>query len=221
MPSRARTKLPVVEKYMHSCMANNAHDSEHVYRVLNYAINIMENECETVDSDLLIISCLLHDIGRVEQYDNPNVDHAICGAEKAYKWLINNEYSDRFASSVKECILTHRYRSDNIPKSIEAKILFDADKLDACGAVGIARVLMGKGGTAEPLYSLSNDSNVLDELSDTQHSFLYEYKFKLENLYSRFYTKHGMKLATERKCIAKLFYDSLLTELNGCYMHSL
>ena len=222
MPNNIRTNLAVVERFMQTCMTNCAHDTEHVYRVLNFAIDIMEheNENENVDNELLIISCLLHDIGRIEQYANPKIDHAKIGAEKALNWLIKNNYSADFAHKVKECISTHRYRSDNQPKCIEAKILFDADKIDACGATGIARTLLAKAVLSQPLYSLSDDGNVLDGISDNDSSFFHEYRFKLEKLYDVFYTERGSQLALERKEIANNFYNALLSELRGCYSHS-
>ena len=220
MVNVTRTKLLDVEKYMQSCMTDCAHDTEHIYRVLNYALDIMEHECDEVDGELLTISCLLHDIGRTEQYANPKIDHAICGAEKAHKWLVENGYSCEFADVVKGCISTHRFRSDNPPKSIEAKILFDADKLDACGAVGIARTLLSKAKTSEPLYFLTESGDIADATSNINPSFLYEYRFKLEKLYDRFYTKRGSQLALDRQLAAECFYGALLSELRGCYSYS-
>ena len=83
-----RTRLPLVEKFMHDCMRDSAHDMEHVYRVLNYALEIARFEAD-IKLDVLTTACLLHDIGREEQYADQSVDHAACGAGKAYYWLIN------------------------------------------------------------------------------------------------------------------------------------
>lgn len=63
------------------------------------------------------------------------------------------------------------FRKDNLPQSIEAKILFDADKIDASGAIGIARTLLYKGQIPQPLYSLASDGMVLDGTNDEQESF--------------------------------------------------
>jgi len=123
-----RTEYPSVESYMQTCMSDSAHDLEHVYRVLNYALDIAKYE-EGVNIELLTTTCLLHDIGREEQFADPSVDHALCGAEKAWKWLKDNGYEESFADLVKKCIQTHRFRSDNPPQSIEAKILFMPIKL--------------------------------------------------------------------------------------------
>ena len=71
------------ESYMLSCMNDSAHDKEHVYRVLYYALEIAKQEPD-VDYEILITSCLLHDIGRKEQFENPGLCHARVGGDKAY-----------------------------------------------------------------------------------------------------------------------------------------
>ena len=213
---RIRTEYPEVEVYMLSCMTDNAHDREHVYRVLHYALDIAKHEGSANDV-ILIVACLLHDIGREEQYADPTVDHALCGAEQAYAWLKANGYDEGFSISVMNCIQTRRFRSDNQPQSIEAKILFDADKLDVCGAMGIARSLLYKAKVDEPLYTLTEKGDVSDGTNDVEPSFFQEYKFKLEKLYSQFYTKRGSDLARSRKATAENYYKALLSEANSCY----
>lgn len=127
----------LLEKYMISCMEDSAHDKEHIYRVLYNALRIAKTEND-VDYDVLIVACLLHDIGRKEQFEDSKLCHAIVGGEKAYAFLIEHGYGSQYAEQVKQCIQTHRYRKSNPPQSLEAKILFDADKLDVAGTIGIA-----------------------------------------------------------------------------------
>lgn len=206
-----------IENYMLECMNDSAHDKEHIYRVLYRALDIAKYESK-VDIDVLIISCLLHDIGREEQFKNPELCHAQIGSEKAYKYLINNGFSKEKATHIKSCILTHRFRSDNPPNSIEAKILFDADKLDATGTLGIARTLFYTAQVSEPLYSVEKNSCVLDGTSDKNPSFFQEYKYKLEKLYDKFYTERGTQIAKERQHSATAFYSSMLKEVQECYL---
>lgn len=177
-----------IENYMLECMSDSAHDKDHVYRVLYLALDIAKQE-EEVDMEVLIISCLLHDIGRKEQFENSKLCHARVGCGKAYEYLIQSGFTEEKARHIKECILTHRFRSDNPPSSIEAKILFESDKLDVTGTLGIARTLLYKGQMSEPLYSLDDKGNVSDGSNDTEVSFFQEYKYKLENIYSKFYTR--------------------------------
>ena len=75
----------LIESYMLSCMEDSAHDKDHIYRVLNHAMEIAKSE-ENVDYDVLICACLLHDIGRKEQFEDPSVCHAAVGGEKAYQF---------------------------------------------------------------------------------------------------------------------------------------
>lgn len=206
----------LMENYMLSCMTDSAHDKEHIYRVLYNALVIAKDE-SGVDYDVLIAACLLHDIGRKEQFENPVLCHARVGAEKASQFLLEHNFEREYVGKVAHCILCHRYRKDNTPRSLEARILFDADKLDAAGAVGIARTLIYKGQVAEPLYSLDGDGAVSDGEKDVQPSFFQEYKYKLEKLYDRFYTSSGARLAKQRQQTAVAYYESLLTEVSSAY----
>jgi uncharacterized protein len=211
-----KTTYSQIEKYMLLCMNDSAHDKEHVYRVLYSALDIAKYE-QSVDMDVLITACLLHDIGREEQFKNSKVRHEQVGSEKAYSYLIENKWAESRALHVKDCILTHRFRSDNPPASIEAKILFDADKLDVTGTIGIARTLFYNALVNEPLYSKDGHGNILDGSSDSKPSFFQEYKFKLEKIYGRFYTQRGALLAKERQSSAVSFYNSMLKEVQSCY----
>lgn len=211
-----KEKYAIIENYMLSCMKDSAHDKEHIYRVLYNALRIAKTEAE-VDYDVLISACLLHDIGRNEQFENPKVCHAMVGGEKAYSFLLELGFEKEYIERVKHCIQTHRFRQNNPPQSIEAKILFDADKLDAAGAMGIARTLIYKGTVSEPLYSLLENGMVSSGENDENPSFFQEYKYKLEKIYSNFYTEEGLRIALERQGAAISFYNSLFEEVAVSY----
>ena len=206
----------LIENHMRSCMEDSAHDAEHVYRVLYNALEIAKAE-DGVDYDVLITACLLHDIGRKEQFANPALCHAMVGGEKAYAFLTENGFGAEFSQKARHCIQTHRFRRTMQPESIEAKILFDADKLDVTGALGIARTLMYKGNVAEPIYNVLPDGTIGDGSGEEPPSFFREYKFKLEKLYDKFYTARGAELAQQRREIAAAFYESLYREVNTGY----
>ncbi|MDE5718984.1 MAG: HD domain-containing protein [Lachnospiraceae bacterium] len=211
-----RETYSLLENYMLSCMDDSAHDKEHVYRVLYHALEIAKTQ-EDVDYDVLIASCLLHDVGRKEQFENPALCHAAVGSEKAFAFLTAHGFAAEYAGRVRHCIQTHRYRENNPPESLEAKILFDADKLDVSGAMGIARTLIYKGIVSEPLYSLLPDGTVSDGETDAASSFFQEYKYKLEHIYDRFYTEKAASLAEERRQAAVDFYKSLYREAASSY----
>ena len=206
-----RKEYELIEKYMQECMKDSAHDKEHVYRVLYNALDIAKYETG-VDYDVLIAACLLHDIGRPEQYADPTLSHADVGAEKAFRFLTENGYGEDFAKNVEYCVQKHRFRQSAPPETLESKILFDADKLDVAGALGIARTLLYQGIVGEPLYNILPDGKVSDGTSDDDPSFFQEYKFKLEKMYDRFFTERGRALAASRQHSAVSFYNDLLAE---------
>jgi uncharacterized protein len=206
-----KTTYKKIEDYMLSCMRDSAHDEKHVYRVLYFALDIAENY--QVNIDALVAAALLHDIGRNAQYKDPKKDHAIVGSEMAYKFLKGIDWCEKDACHVKECIKTHRYRKNTEPESIEAKILFDADKLDVTGAIGIARTFFYEGVMDEPLYTLDHDGNVNDGVNDKEPSFLHEYNFKLKNIYNKFYTARAKEISAGREQTARNFYEAVVREI--------
>ena len=206
----------MLEAYMRSCMKDSAHDREHIYRVLYVALDIAKTESQ-VDYDVLICACLLHDIGRQEQIENQELSHAQVGAEKAGRFLREHSFAAEFADRVSECIRAHSYRANHAPRSIESKILFDADKIDVAGAMGIARTLMYQGRVCEPLYQVNPDGLVSDGQNDKNPSFFQEYKYKLENIYDKFFTVRGTEIASQRRQAAVDFYNSILAEVHGSY----
>jgi uncharacterized protein len=205
-----------IEDYMLLCMNDSAHDRDHIYRVLYVALDIASTE-DNINTDVLIAACLLHDIGREEQNRDPAICHALAGGEKAYDFLRFNGWSEEFARHVKACVQTHRYRTDLLPKTTEAKIVFDADKIDATGTLGIARTLLYRADGAEPLYSFGPDGGISDGAADSEPSFFEEYRFKLEKLYDKFYTKRASEIAASRQKSAVDFYDSMLSEVRSSY----
>lgn len=203
-----------IEAYMLECMRDSAHDREHIYRVFYTALDIAESE-PSANLEILTAACLLHDIGRPEQFANPELCHAEVGSKKAYEFLIGIGWTEERADHVRDCVYTHRFRSENPPQSIEAKILFDADKIDVSGAVGMARSLMYRGAVGEPLYTTNADGTVSDGSDTDEPSFFREYQFKLKNIYGKFFTERGREIALSRRRAAEEFYNALLSEVKG------
>lgn len=206
-----------IERCMLACMQDGAHDKDHVYRVLYNAMSIAAHEAD-VDMELLIAACLLHDIGRPEQIADPRLCHAQVGAEKAYAFLRGIGWQEERAAHVRACIRSHRFRKSEPPQSIEAKILYDADKLDVTGAIGAARTLAYNGAVGQPIYSTAEDGTILDGSGDEPGSFFHEYRWKLEKVYDRFLTETGARMARERRQAAEDFYRSVLSEVQASAM---
>lgn len=90
------------EAYMLECLKGDmAHDPHHIYRVLNLAMDITRHE-HPVDRNILIISCLLHDIGRKAQHEDPALCHAEVGGQMAYEFLIGEGADERTAQAVSQ-----------------------------------------------------------------------------------------------------------------------
>ena len=184
-----------IVKFMESFAKDSAHDSAHIYRVLNHALILAENY--EVNMDILVAACLLHDIGRPAQFADPSKCHAKIGSQMAYQFLKGLGWSEENCRKVEHCVLTHRFRKSALPETIEAKILFDADKLDVIGALGIARTLLYEGKTNAAL----ND-------------FFAECNRKLTKLYDVFYTTQARQLATDGKELLDKFCLELRNQLD-------
>jgi len=207
-----KRSFTTIERHMLECMNDASHDEQHVYRVLYAALDIASGY--QADLDVLIAAALLHDIGREAQFRDPSLDHAAVGAEKAFAFLAGQGWTEEKAARVRDCIAAHRYRKRGAePSTIEAKILFDADKLDVAGTIGIARTLAYKGTVGEALYSIGPSGEALDGSGDEGPSFFREYHFKLKNVYGKFYTERARELAEGRREASVRFYESMRGEV--------
>lgn len=112
-----RDTFEVIRNHMLDMMKDCAHDYLHIYRVLYQALAISKNY--EVDKDVLIASCLLHDIGRTVEFQNSKLCHAIEGGVLAYDFMKKLGWQESQYLHIKECITTHRFRSDNLPKTME------------------------------------------------------------------------------------------------------
>lgn len=202
----------------------SAHNLDHVFRVYNLCLLIAESE-KNVDLDILIPASLLHDIARVEESNDKTcqIDHAVLGSIIAENILKKLEYSDEQIEKIKHCIITHRFRSGNEPKTIEAKILFDADKLDVIGASGIARTFMLAGQFGQrliPAESLNDylNSNTVENgrLKDiSKHSPIVEYEVKFKKIPDKLYTSKAKEIGRERLKFMDEYFKRLKLEIDG------
>ena len=201
------------EVYMQECLKTDmAHDPQHIYRVLKIAMDIADSE-PTADRNLLAVACLLHDIGRPAQHDDPSLCHAEVGGDMAYDFLIREGVDPDAAEAVRCAIRAHRFRSKRSPESLEAKILFDADTIDVTGAMGIARSLQYEGNGMIPVYRVDPNGELLLGGVDQPDSFLREYVFKLSRVYDRLFTTRGKEIAEVRRKAAQRFYEDLISEI--------
>lgn len=203
----------------------SAHGMDHVMRVYNLSLHLAETE--NVDLDVLKASALLHDIARVKEDNNHTgkTDHAILGSEMAVSILKELDFSDEKIKHIQDCITSHRYRTGNEPKTKEAQTLFDADKLDTLGAIGIARSFVWVGRNNAKIYTDINIEKYIDEnlggkingrIQDkTKHSPQIEFETKLKFLITKLHTEKAKEVCKERIEFYKSFLDRLNKEING------
>lgn len=202
----------------------SAHNLDHVFRVYNLCLLISKYE-KDVDLDILIPAALLHDIARVEESQDKTgeVDHAILGSEIAEGILKQLGHEEGKIEKIKHCIVTHRFRTGNEPKTIEAKILFDSDKLDVIGASGIARTFMlaGQFGQRLTLDGTLNEylkGNTVENgrLKDvSKHSPFIEYEVKFKKIPDKLYTNKAREIGKERIKFMDEYFNTLRLEIEG------
>ncbi|MBX4269643.1 HD domain-containing protein [Clostridium estertheticum] len=202
----------------------SAHNLDHVFRVYNLCLLISKGE-KNVDLEVLIPAALLHDIARVEESEDKTgkIDHAVLGSEIAEEILRNFGYEEEKIDKIKHCIIVHRFRTGNEPNTIEAKILFDSDKLDVIGASGIARTFMLAGQfeqrltIGEPLDNYLNSNTVENgRIKDvSKHTPFIEYEVKFKKIPDKLYTKKAKEIGKRRLEFMKEYFNRLKLEIEG------
>jgi uncharacterized protein len=213
----------MVEEELKEC---SAHNFDHVMRVYNMAVHLAEGE--SVDLEIIKTAALLHDIGSKKEMDDPTgkTDHALEGAKMARPILEKLGFSADKINHICDCIVSHRYKTENKPETLEAKILFDADKLDAIGAIGLARAFVWIGRNRGHIYKKADnlDNYIKENLGGkikgriqdkTKHSPQIEFETKTKFLAGKLYTKKAKKIGKERTEYFRKFLDRLEKEVKG------
>ncbi len=197
----------------HFVNAKFSHDWEHTERVYRLCLHI--GAIEGADLEVLAMAAFLHDIGRAHQ-DRAlgSVCHAEIGSGIAREILDDFSIPRDRKDNIIHCILSHRYRNSHVPKTLEAKCLFDADKLDAIGAVGIARAYLFAGEVGAVLH---NPDAVPEETrpysrDDTGYR---EFRVKLSRIKDRMITAEGKRMAEERHAFMEAFFERFIKEHEG------
>ncbi len=197
----------------HFINAKGSHDFEHTLRVIRLCQRI--GPAENADMTVLLISASLHDIGRCRQdRSNGKICHAQEGAKMAGPMIDDLAISDAQKENIIHCVGTHRFRGNNSPQTIEARVLFDADKIDAIGAVGIARAYLFAGELGARLHN--RDNNIHDAKAYSGNDTGYrEYKVKLCRIKDRILTGEGKKIARDRHEFMVNFFTRFIQEHEG------
>lgn len=202
-----------------------AHNFDHVIRVYNLAIKLAEDK--KVDLNVIKAAALLHDIGGAREMNDPSgeTDHAIESAKMSKPILKKLGCSDEKIKHILDCIISHRYRTENKPKTLEAQIIFDADKLETVGAIGIARAMVWVGRNNASIFKEVNikeyakenlggkiDGRIKDK---TKHSPQIQWESKDKFILDYLYTDKAKKIAKERMRFSINFFKRLEKEIIG------
>lgn len=192
-----------------------SHGPDHSERVLHSAITIGQKM--TARLAILAPAALLHDIGRKEESQSQGkICHAQRGAELAAPLLRDLTYADDDIVAICHCIRAHRFRGATKPESLEAKILFDADKLDSIGAIGIGRAFLFAGQIGARLHNPEQDpfSSLPYSLEDTAYR---EFRVKMSKVRHQMLTPIGLQMADQRHAFLEIFFNQLTRETGGIF----
>jgi len=193
--------------------ARGSHGWDHVERVARLCRRL--GPPEGCDMTVLMAAALLHDIGR-KRCDE--LGGAACHAEEggrlAEEVLRGAGADEGFIERVVHCVATHRFRNGARPDSAEARVLFDADKLDAIGAVGIGRAFQFAGEVGARLHDPGVDPGATEPYSVDDTAYR-EYLVKLRHLKDRMLTETGRAMAQRRHAFMERFFEELNDETRG------
>ena len=193
--------------------ARGSHDWDHTERVYRLCMHI--GRAEGADLEVLTVAAFLHDVGRsYEDESKGTICHAEKGAEIAKTLLVTYPLSDEKKQNIVHCIGSHRFRGNNAPETLEAKTLFDADKLDSIGAIGIGRAFLFAGEVGAKLHNPQADLHNTRPYTEEDTGYR-EFKLKLSKIKDRMLTAEGKRLAEERHAFMEGFFERLQQEYEG------
>lgn len=190
-----------------------SHGPDHSERVYFLALSIGSELQARLD--ILAAASLLHDIGRRQETESKGtICHARKSAELAGPILEKIGFSQADIDAVQHCIRSHRFRGSEKPQSLEAQILFDADKLDSIGAVGIGRAFLFAGQIGAKLHDAEIDHGKTFSYTNEDTAYR-EFQVKMSRIKDQMLTMPGKKLAKQRHRFMEIFFDELNREIYG------
>lgn len=194
------------------------HGPDHTERVYFTALAIGQTLGARLE--ILAAAALLHDIGRrFESESKGAVCHARKGAELAQPILAELGFAAADIEAITHCIRAHRFRGQEPPRTREAEILFDADKLDSIGAIGIGRAFLFAGQIGAKLHDAEIDHNSTHAYSREDTAYR-EFQVKMSRIREQMLTTPGRRMAELRHRFMEIFFDELNREIYGSDMAS-
>jgi len=197
-----------------------ARDYDRLVRVMALADAIQVRECGDLPTIWAAVS--LHDLGQ-ERERRLGGDHALIGAEMAAELLTGTRFPQQSIPAVQEAIRDHRMTGGTLPRSLEGRILYDADKIDCLGAIGIARLYCITGRYNQKIYA-PVPAEIVEPVDPLlvrslrrrpDYSPSIEFQLLFGNLSERMTTNTGRALEQERYTYMQKFFIRLHKEVEG------
>lgn len=192
------------------------HGFDHVLRVYRTAERLAQ--LEGADLEIVRAAALLHDVEGAAPEGGSRANHHEASAGFAADVLRAEGWSEERIQAVQHCIRAHRYRGTNEPPAtLEAKVLFDADKLDVLGAIGAARTVAYAVQAGQPIYAEPSEQFVENGQKEPgePHSAYHEYLFKLRRVNERLFTPSARAIGAARHAALTAFFEQLRAEMDG------
>lgn len=195
---------------------DSAHDFDHVLRVTKLATYLAQ--CEGANVAVVRLAALLHDVPAPQDFHaDPTAvrqSHHLAAADYAGQLLHERGLGTSEVANVVHCIKAHRFRDRTIqPQTLEAQCLYDADKLDAMGAIGVARTFAFAGARGNRIWTMpwSQITEVPAQVADYTPG--HEFVFKLQRLLESLHTTSARKIGQERHDFMVQFFTQLDNEI--------
>lgn len=188
-----------------------AHDISHVKRVVKTALALCQQEHARIE--VVLPAAYLHDCFTFPKNHPDRTKSSTIAADKATEYLQSIGYPNEFISDIHHAICAHSYSANITPNTLEAKIIQDADRLDALGAIGIARCLQVSAGFGASLYQVDDPFCADRKLDDKNYTVdhFYNKLFKLEAMMN---TESAKQEARKRTAYMEGFLQQLKQEIS-------
>ncbi|WP_245957934.1 HD domain-containing protein [Marinomonas piezotolerans] len=216
MSVRNRNSIEFIEReceaFAQSKMAQDgAHDLAHLQRVVAMAKRLAN--IERANPFVIVPAAWLHDIVNLPKNHAERHLASHYSATEADAFLSELGYDDRDREAVKHAIVAHSFSANVSPKTLEAQVVQDADRLDALGAIGVSRCLMVGGQLERFLYEVDDPFGNERPLQDDVYTLDHFYQ-KLLCLEGTFHTRAGQQEATRRTQFMRAFLNQLASEID-------
>jgi uncharacterized protein len=194
--------------------ADPVHGFDHILRVLALAERI--GRAEGADLEVLRAAVLLHDAAGATP-GGERAAHHMASTDFARVVLQAEGWPNDRLEAVLHCIRAHRFRGSEAPRTLEAQVLFDCDKLDVLGAIGAVRAVGYAALAGQPLTGTPSARYLTtgEKEPGEPHTPYHEFIFKLTRVPARLHTASARAIAAERHAYLAGFFERLAREMAG------